>query len=188
MERLALLDERLRELNGKLEELEYKYKKGFEREISDIKTNLVGVERRLPLPEVVPKETLLEDKVFAKETIGKEGVDLEEALVLIQKGEFTKSVNSLNELINTQNSEIKLRVLFWQALSSEALYEYSSAINQYNLVITNFGRSTRAAESLYRLVNLFNKMENVKLAELTKKKLIKSFPNSIWTKKAKQVL
>lgn len=188
MERISLLEERLREVYGKLEELEYTYQKGFKKELSNLKSNLVGVERRLPLPEIVPKETLLEDKVFAKETIGKEGVDLESSLNLIQKGEFTEAIYNLSLLVEGSTPEVSMRAIFWQALSSEALYEYSTAINQYNQLITNFEKSPRAAESLFRLVNLFNKMGNNKLAVLTEKKLSKSFPNTIWSKKAKQVL
>lgn len=183
MQRLTILEENLRKLNGKVEELEYTLDSKVNKELDVIKTNLVGVERRLPLPEIVNKNTLIKDKIFVKERQNETAKIIEKALLNIERANFKHANMLLKNYSNIIDPNLKYRAIFWNALALEALFEYNDSIRLYDTIINNYPKTKHAEESLFRLSSVFSKMGKAKLADLTYKKLKSNYPKSEFIRK-----
>lgn len=183
MHRLSILEENFRTLNGKLEELQFALDNRVNKQLNVIKSNLVGVERRLPLPSLVNKNSLIKDKIFVKENQNESAKTLESALLNIERANFKKATIVLRDIDSVIDPKIKYRGIFWNALALEALFEYNDAIKLYDTIINNFPKTRHAEESLKRLSSVFSKMGKAKLADLTYKKLESNYPKSEFIRK-----
>lgn len=188
MERLAALEDNFRNLSGRVEELQFSVDKKFSKEISGLKESLDTVENRLPPPEIVPNEVLLADLAYARESESDASSSFYQALENVKIGKFSEALKILNTIVLEQGNSLEYRVFFWQGLACEGLYEYREALVYYNKLVEYYAKNERAALTLYRLTKVFQKIGDNNMADLTYKKLSISFPNSNYTKKAKQEL
>lgn len=181
LEQLNSLEERLREVSGRLERFEHG------RSGADLEKQLKSVLRRVPPPAIVPAVALDADEVFASKLSGVEGDTFRGALEQVRLGDFPAAHSSLEGLIDGElGSDLLVRAAFWRGVIQEGLGDNRRALVEYNKLLGKYSDHSRARLSLLRLASVFIRMGDSKSAKVTLDKIVSEYPNSEEAKLAKE--
>ena len=111
-----------------------------------------------------------------------------ESLGAYQNGNWDKSLEGFNYLL-TLGSNINLmdNCQYWVGEIYYKLKEYHLSIKEFKKVLT-YSESNKKDDSLYKIAKCYNQLGNDYDANLILNDLIKSFPNSEYIRKAKELL
>jgi len=172
---IASIRTELRQLSGRMDELEYKQEglKGLSEQIS-------GVSRRLPPPQGVPLAEL-----EASERLADSQSDelLAEALSSIRGSKFRNAIESLDKAISANGG--KAQYLFWLGISHELYGTLEKALGAFHECASSFSKDSLAPAALSRQAEIFVKLSDKNSAKLTLQKLIATYPTSTYAQNAK---
>lgn len=182
---ISRLDGEIRELSGRIEEIEY----GLLRNIEEMNAQMEFFARRMPAPSVIPKALLEDDEKLVSRMDG-EGSDIfRSGLKELRLGSFFKARATFEEFSsNFSNPEIDDNVTFWLAFSNAQLGSTDKAIVLYSDVFQKFPKGDRADAALYYLAETFSDTSEKEDAKIALKKLIRDYPRSSFVTRARRLL
>ena len=176
---LAAVNENLRLISGRVEELEYQQRARVGTDISTIREELSSLKRRVPPPAMVPVEALEADEMLAKRLAAPLSEALAEVVAQIRAGDYSAALASAEKgLSSGYGQEGAAELLFWKAVAFDGLTDNRKAIVAYNELITAYPKHERTALGLLRIASIFIRMGDSRTAKLTLEKLAKDFPKS----------
>lgn len=108
---------------------------------------------------------------------------------LVQKGEFAKGRESLQEFLRQQpNGPLTVNSMYWIGEAYYGEKRYENAILQFQDVIQKFGDHPKAASALFKQGLTFSALGDQKNAKIILKKVVDTFPLSEEAKRAKEKL
>ncbi len=177
--RISSIETELRQLSGRLEELEFSQKKNIGGDLSTLKQDLTDLKKRVPPPPVVPLAALEKDEGAISRMPEEVSSYLSPALQNIREGKFGEAQNLLKDALEiSRGTEWAADVLFWTGVSYEGTDDHKDALQAYHGVVTDFPKHKKAALSLLREASVFVKLGDKKMAKVTLNKLIADFPKS----------
>lgn len=186
---ISNLQTQVRQLTGRLEELEFSQNKRIGTEVSDLKRDLSTLKRRVPPPANVPVAPLEEDEAMADRLGDPVGPQFADALLKLRSGSYSDALTSFQALLQgSSGSEWAPNVLFWLGVTYDGLGETRNSLSEYNDLVTQYPSHRRAPLSLIRQASVFMKLGDKDTATLTLKKLISDYPNSVEASQAKERL
>jgi tol-pal system protein YbgF len=128
-------------------------------------------------------------KKFEPATVKVDGVEFvadpaetkayEDALAVFRKGEFAAASTAFNEFIKRNpKSGYVLPSLFWLGNAQYANRSYTSAVNNFNTLITKAPNHMRAAESMLSVANCQLELKEIKAAKKTLSDVMKNYPHT----------
>ena len=186
---LAALNESVRALSGRLEELEYQQRARVGTDLNTMREEISSLKRRVPPPAMVPVDALEADEALAGKLGGPVGEALTEVVGLIRSGSYSAVLATVEKgLSDGYGQEGAAQLLFWKAVAFDGLTDNRKAIVAYNELITAFPKHDRTALGLLRIASVFIRMGDSRTAKLTLEKLVKDFPKSSEASTAKMRL
>ncbi len=187
--KIAALEVQVRELNGRLEELEYKQNRRIGTDLDTLRQDLSSIKSRIPPPSIVPAEILETDELRATSMPSEIASVLQPSLTNIREGKFDEAQNRLSEgLILSKATEWEADVLFWLGVANEGRNDSREALRSYVSVNGQFPKHRKAAPALLRQAAIFVKIGDSKTAKVTLKKLMADFPKSAEAAQARERL
>lgn len=186
---IAALQTELRNLVGRVEELEYLQRARLGSDISQLKNNLSSLQQKEP-PAIVPMPTLEADEQLARRLPRVEvGTSFADALAKIRQGAFSEALPLLQRAYEKNfGEEGTVEIVFWRGVAYEGLGENRRALEAYGQMITDFPEHPRKALALLRQGSVFIRLGDFRTAELSFRKLIGEYPRSPEASQAKQRL
>jgi tol-pal system protein YbgF len=128
-------------------------------------------------------------KKFEPTTVKVDGVEFvadpaetkayEDPLAIFRKGEFATASTAFNDFIKRNpKSGYVLPSLFWLGNAQYANRSYTSAVNNFNTLITKAPNHMRAAESMLSVANCQLELKEIKAAKKTLSDVIKNYPHT----------
>ena len=128
-------------------------------------------------------------KKFEPATVKVDGVEFvadpaetkayEDALAIFRKGEFSAASTAFNDFIKRNpKSGYVLPSLFWLGNSQYASRSYTSAINNFNTLLTKAPNHMRAPESMLSVANCQLELKEIKAARKTLGDVVKNYPHT----------
>lgn len=202
------LNEQLRTLIGKIEELQHGqqlggYDAGGKLARMDGQGNETlqsdsypSVGRPAAPPAIVPDLELEADEVSASRIQGRTGELLTTALANIRAGQFAPAARLLDELravelgagARQEGGGLLPLVYFWRGVTADGLRDNTAALKNYNDLISEFQQHPRTTVALLRLGSVFIRLGDSNTARLTFQKLITEYPDSLEAERAKERL
>jgi tol-pal system protein YbgF len=103
----------------------------------------------------------------------------EEALAVFRKGEFGAAATAFNEFIKRYpKSGYGVPALFWLGNAQYANRDYSSAIKNFNALLSKEPNHMRASESMLSVANCQLELKDTKAARKTLGEVVKSYPHT----------
>jgi TolA-binding protein len=172
---IEALQQELRNLTGKTEELEYSTNRKYGTDLDTLKQDLSTLKRRVPPPANVPVQPLEEDEALSD----KGGFSyLADALLKLRSGNYTDALPQLQQAQASMPSDYQAQVLFWQGVTYDGLGEYKNSLATYNDLVTMYPRSRRAPLALIRQASVFEKLGDGKASQFALMKLVNDYPDS----------
>jgi len=173
--RLASIEEQLRRLTGKVEELEFA-SVGKTRELEQ---RLRRFGSRVPPPEGVPAELLNADEERISRITGPAADMFRRGLTEVRAGEFEKAERTFSQFVEENpDTAFSDNALFWAGVSAEKLGQYDQAIVNYSDVFERYPAEDRVPAALFRLGETFAKIASYDEGILTFQKLVDDYPRS----------
>jgi TolA-binding protein len=178
-ETINSLDSQVRQLSGRVEELEFAQNKKLGTDLSALKEDLSSLRRRVPPPSVVPSEALESDEAWAATLSAEPAQLMTDALGSIRDGKFSDALPLLRNAEEQLEGSDKVGVpLFWQGVAYDGLGEDKDALRSYYQVVSRTPKSPRAPTSLLRQAGVFNRLGDKKAAKDSLKKLVEDYPRA----------
>lgn len=179
---ISELQAEIRTLQGKIEELGY-VARGKTQELED---RLKTFGSRVPPPEGVPADLLAEDEERIGRNTGPAADAYRSGLEQMRIGDF-EAARATFESFVAQNPDTTFsdNAHFWTGVALEKLGLYDRAIVSYSDVFRNYPAEDRAPVAMYRLAEVFLKIQSAEDAQLTLQKLIDDYPKSEYAARAK---
>lgn len=178
-ETINSLDSQVRQLSGRVEELEFSQNKRLGTDISALREDLSSLRRRVPPPSVVPAEALESDEAWARSLPGESAQLLTDALTSLREGKFSDAITFLRNAEESLAGSDKVGVvLFWQGVAYDGMGEDKDALRSYFQVSSRAPKSSRAPLSLLRQAAVFTRLGDKKAAKDSLKKLVEGYPRS----------
>lgn len=179
----------LRGLVGRVENLEYLQRAQLGGSPTALTDNVNSLIKKDP-PAIVPVATLNEDEAYAATLPNTEvGKTFMSALQLIRDGRFQDALPLLQEAYDRNGSaEGSVHLLFWRGVALEGLGDNRRALETYGAIVAMPTGQTRKALALLRQGSVFIRMGDSRTADLTFRKLINDYPQSVEAEQAKQRL
>ena len=175
MAQLSSVQQTVRQLSGKTEELEYSANQRYGTDLDSLRQDLSSLKRRVPPPANVPSQPLEEDEVAAQ----KAGLTLfVDALTKLRNANYTDALTDLEQAKINAASDVMPHLVFWQGITYDGLAEYKNALATYNDFISRFPKHRRAPLALLRQASVFEKLGDAKASEFTLRKLVSDYPNA----------
>jgi TolA-binding protein len=188
-ETINSLDSQVRQLSGRVEELEFSQNKRLGSDLSALKEDLSSLRRRVPPPAVVPIEALESDESWAATLSAEPAQLMTDALGSIRDGKFSDALPLLRNAAEQLAGSDKVSVpLFWQGVAYDGLGEDKEALRSYYQVVSRTPKSPRASMSLLRQAAVLSRLGDKKAAKDSLKKLIEDYPRSQEAATAKERL
>lgn len=187
--RMSDLEQELRQLSGRLEEIEFKTKRSPD--VDSLKNDLNQLKRRIPPPAIVPTALLeTDERYYAQQEKGTDlGTVLDEAFLALREGRFDNADNALARAYDqATKKQDKANVLFWIGITKEARAEYKRALEAFLSGIAENPTSPKIASSLLRQSGVLLKLGDTKGARAALNKIVEDFPKSDEATKAKDRL
>ena len=176
---VSALDSQVRELSGRLEELEFAQNKRFGTDLSALKEDISSLRRRVPPPASVPAPELEADEAWASSLPAETSQVFRDALSLIREAKFEDSLPLLSSVFERVSGGPKGAVpLFWQGVAYDGLSDNRGALKAYSEVVAKYSKSNRAPTALYRQALVLARLGDKKTASLSLKKLLDDYPKS----------
>jgi len=169
----------MRELLGKVEEMEYSQTNRVGGALTDLQRDLSTLKRRVPPPAIVPAATLEADEAMVDRLPPELGPKLGEALIRIREGKFDQAVPSLQEGLSLASEpEFGAIFAFWLGVALEGAADNNRALAAYSEFSGRFRKNARAPMALLRQAVMLVRMGDKKAGKLTMQKLIAEHPKS----------
>ncbi len=186
---ISNLEAQVRELRGKLEELNYNQTTSIDSTITSVQADLSNLKRRVPPPPLVPVDALQADEARIGELSPEIGARFQNGLTHLRDGKYPNAAAAFEELYDAAfDSPMASNILFWLAVSNEGLNENTQALRRYSEVVAKFPKSSRAPLALLRQGSLMIRLGDPKTAKIVFKKLVSSYPTSAEAARAKERL
>lgn len=189
--RLDSIQSEMRELAGRLEELEHSTDTKIGGDLSAIKRDVGNLSKRVPPPAIVPASALEMDEGITDDMPAEIGTPFAEALQKLREGNFDQALPLLQEAFDrayASDSQFSPQVLFWSGVAHDGVGDHKNALKAYHEFLTRFGKNPRAPLALLRQASVFVRLGDTKIAKVTLKKLIADFPKSSEAFQAKDKL
>lgn len=172
---LTDLKTKLREVSGRLEEVEYR----VAGKTQQLQQTLEQFSRRVPPPAGVPEDLLNADD----EAIGRNSSEaaqlFKSGLQMLRAGDFEGSIKAFDSFVQTYpDTAFTDNAFFWAGIAKTKLGLYDRAIVSFSEVFQRFPAEDRVAPALYYLAEAFLKLGSREDARLTLEKLISDHPKS----------
>lgn len=176
---IAALQSKMRQLYGRLEELQYIQEKEVGGGLASIREDISTLRRRVPPPSLIPPAELQEDELLADRLEPEQSRIFRNALVRLREGNFPQAIPVLNRALNESfGQDWNVNVLFWVGVAYEGINDNKRALSVFNDLVTSHPKHPRAAAALLRQAKIFVKLNDKQTAELTLKKLLAEFPKT----------
>jgi TolA-binding protein len=172
---IASIRSEMRDLNGRMDELEHR-----QESLTSMAEQISSVSRRLPPPVGVP---IAELELTERLADSQADTLLAEALVSVRGGKFKSAIDSLDKAIATNGA--RSYYLYWLGLSHELFGTLEKALGAYHECASSFTKDAFAPAALSRQAEVFVKLSDKNSAKLTLQKLISSYPGSTYSQNAK---
>jgi TolA-binding protein len=183
------MNERVRELTGRLEEMEYAQARRIGAAMSDLKNQVRSLEARVPPPKGVPEEFLNEDQNALRSLPPEIAERFSKALSLIREARFHEAVPFLQSAIEEgQGHSVTANILFWVGVSYDSVKDAKNALRAFNELVTSYPKASRAPAALLAQGKIFRALGDDSTATITFKKLVKDYPASEEASSAKSYL
>ena len=187
--KLSSLETEIRDLSGKLEELQYSQKRQIGSVIDTLQSDVSSLRRRFPPPPIVPAATLEEDEAGISRMPSELAGPVGQGLQNLREGNFEKAASYWDEaLYLTGSTQWAPLCLFWRGVSYDGLNDYKRAVEAYHEVATKFPKHSRAPLALLRQASVLIRLGDKVAAKVTLEKLIASYPKSGEVARAKERL
>ena len=172
---ISELRTQLRELSGKIEELQHTSvgkTEELEQTISQLKS-------RVPPPAGVPEDLLNQDEERIASLSGAAAEDYKKSLSLIRTGDFEGAKQSFSGFIERNpGTAFTDNGLFWLGIAYDKLGQYDRAVGSFSEVFQKYPAEDMVAPALFFLGESFIKMGSKSDAVLTLQKLVDEHANS----------
>jgi TolA-binding protein len=187
--KISTLDSELRQLSGRVEELEYAQNRRIGGDLDNLKRDLTDLRRRVPPPPIVPADVLERDEVLAQNMPHELGSVFGDALANIRAGKFGEALPQLREArVVGEGTEWAPEIIFWSAVVFDGSGDNRSAVDGYHALVSNYPRHAKASLALYREASALIRLGDSKMAVIVLKKLIQDYPRSSDAARAKEKL
>jgi TolA-binding protein len=186
---ISALQDGLRRLSGRLEELEYLQRSRVGTDITSLKRDISSLQRRVPPPAIVPGLLLESDEVLAKKLPPSLSSLFMEILSQLRTGAYREALSNVEKALSfSYGGEGTPELMFWKGVSYDGLGENRKAISAYSELVGEYPKHDRTAVGLLRLASVFIRIGDTRTAKLTFQKLIADFPKSSAAAQAKERL
>lgn len=186
---ISNLEAQVRELRGKLEELNHTQTTSIDSSISSVRDELTNLKRRVPPPALVPAAELESDEARITELSPEVGARFQNGLANLRDGKFPNAAAIFEELYDAAfDSPLAANIVFWLAVSNEGMGDNTQALRRYAEVIGKFPKSSRTPLALLRQASLMIRLGDKKTAKIIFKKLAADYPKSAEAIRAKERL
>lgn len=193
---LSALQEEVRILTGRLEQVEYR---------AGVGVSAIGGRPKSPAPSpviphnsvvaantppaIVPLEPLEEDEARAPHLDVQVSRLFQDALYFVRRGQYRQAIPLLDQIIAfSGQKEGHLQSLFWKGVCYDGMGNNREALSSYNALIQAYPSSPRARLGLLRLASVFIRIGDTNTARLTLQKLVAEAPRTPEAEAAKKKL
>lgn len=186
---LATLESQLRQLVGRIEELEHSQNTQLSADLSNLKSDLSNLKRRVPPPPIVPAAALDEDESSVSMWAPEVASPLGEGLGMLRTGSYTGALQKFREAYEIgRGSEVTALTQFWSGVAYDGLGNNKEALAAYHDMATRYPKHARVPLALLRQGSVLVRLGDPKTAGLIFKKLIAQYPKSAEAERAKERL
>ena len=177
---ISSLQNQVRGLSGRVEEIEYLQRARLGTDISALKQNISNLQRRVPPPAIVPMPVLEADEDAAQRNPSPEvGKPFGEALQKIREGSFEEALPLLQQAYEkSYGGDGAAETVFWRGIAYEGLGDNGKALETYGHLVTAMPENKRKALALLRQGGVLLRMGDKRTAGVTYRKLISDYPKS----------
>lgn len=189
--RLDSIQTELRELQGRIEEVEHGASAAVGGDLPQIKKDIGNLSRRIPPPAIVPVSALEQDEILSNDMPAEIGTPFAQALQKMREGAFDEALPLLQESFDrafASDSVFAPQLLFWSGVAQDGLGDDKNALKAYHEFMTRFSKHQRAPLALLRQASVFVRLGDSKTAKLTLKKVVADFPKTSEAFQAKEKL
>jgi TolA-binding protein len=184
--RMASLESQMRELQGRIDELEHSIGRQVKIELESFKEMLVSIQNRIPPPSLVPLKQLEEDELKAAAYEAEIAQPLLETFAALRMGNYSRARDALALVSQFARGKNEREILFWSAITFEGLADFRNALATYHDFSSKFPKDNRAPLVLMRQANTLVRLGDNKTAVLILKKLQTDWPKSSEAAAAKE--
>lgn len=186
---ISALEERFRQLAGRIEEVEYIQNRRVGGDLAKLKKDIHKITSRVPPPPIVPVNELESDEVAVDswdatfKPIGKK------VLELIRLGRYRDAMPYISEgldMIGEEARDYAPVLLFWRGVAADGVGDNKLALQSYSEILARDPRNPRAAFALLRQASVFVRLGDSDTAKVTLQKLIKDYPKSEYRARAQE--
>ncbi|MBN8551192.1 MAG: tetratricopeptide repeat protein [Deltaproteobacteria bacterium] len=186
---IAALENQMRQLVGRLEELEHSQNSRLDTDLSALKSDLSNLQRRVPPPAIVPAAALDEDEASVSKLPEDMVAPMGEGFRALRLGSYQEAVSHFKEAYDySYGKEPSALAGFWLGVAYDGLGNSREALGAYHGVASRFPKNRRTPLALLRQGSVLVRMGDSKTAALTFKKIIAEFPKSSEAERAKERL
>ncbi len=186
---LAALEVQLRQLIGRVEELEHSQNTQLSADLSNLKTDLSNLKRRVPPPPIVPAAALDEDEANVSSWPPEVAGPLGDGLEMLRTGSYTGSLQKFALAYDAgRGGDVAALTQFWSGVAYDGLGSNKEALGAYHDMTTRFPKHPRVPLALLRQGSVLVRLGDSKTAALIFKKLISQYPKSAEAERAKERL
>jgi TolA-binding protein len=176
----------IKKLEGRVEHLEQSSDKVFGKEVSNIKSAIDTLQKRVPPPSIVP-EAALEKSLASSDALPEDfSGDFKEALQLIRSGDFAKAQTFLEGILEIESAQKYLpELLFWIGVAYDGQEDFRQSLLIYHRIISEHPKSPLVPAALLRQSILFERMRDVEAAKTVLKNLVNNYPHTLEAEEAR---
>lgn len=179
---LSEVRSQMRQLNGQIEELQFK-SQGRARELE---STIQKLGSRVPPPPGVPQDLLEADQQRIESSQGEAANLFKNALGQLRAGEFETARDGFSSFAKSNpGTSFTDNALFWAGISSLKLGQNDKAILLFSEVFQTYPAEDMTPASLFYLAEVFQKSGSRDDAILTLEKLVDEHPSSRFAVRAK---
>lgn len=194
--RMSSLENDLRELSGRIDELEFARRQGnvhapeLAIDGSEPDSNSAQFANNSAKPgrpslssggthPLVPQSALKQDELVAAQMPGEIADLFTDALIKLKEGSFYEAIPLLEEAYQVSfGTDYSANIVFWKAVAEEGTADNKKALGSYHEFISRFPKNPRVALALLRQASVFVRLGDSKAAKLTLNKLLSDYPKS----------
>lgn len=185
---LRTLKDEIRQLRGRIDELEYSLRSEIKREVtsglaeanSKRDVQLSALASRLPPPDYVPQGFFSSDLERVRlETSGQIEEQLVSGFAALKRDQPQEALSYFEQAGTRKTpATVSAIIQFWSAFINAHLGNYSSAVQGWHQFVTSFPKHSRAAFALSQQLRAFEALGDKDGSKITKQKLLTSYPKS----------
>lgn len=187
--KIAGLETQVRQLSGRVEELEYAQKQKLGVDLNDLKSDLSELRRRVPPPTIVPALLLEADENGLGRSPAELTPLLRSAFQGLREGKFSEAEDRLKEALElARGTQWAADIVYWIGVCRDGQGQNREALQAYHSVVADYPKHRKAAAALLRQAEVFERLGDAKTAKTTLKKLVVDYPKAEEATRAKQRL